>query len=541
MSSSETSQLPFPPRLDAIDSWLAGLPLTNSRECCRMLYAGLQALNGSGFDPPLRFEALERFRPLVVIQARNLVPYFVGKPLPLDEKIRKLAKLSAQFHAELAKGYETIAHQVNFAEVFEAEAQARIIRRALQSYELMLLHLAQMYEMSPASVGEKLGALYRMAEAANIHKMSLNDPDCSPDAASTISDLFKRILAFRLAAPNRLSQEDILQYSELLREYGGLIRISRNPDEASVQAELSIDPDSPRIQSFPARGAADKAPPREVFFDAFVSKLDALRQPTVPTSARLKESLSVYLQVRLGAMPPLMSGQKSRNAMLVLGFDALVCALAVVQVKAEHRASWGEVTRLELMPLSDHTGPNPRLELSKSAGTFGNSAIMKKPVKPWVESEIWSQPEGEFPCQVHRTEAPGYYLLEHAGGALRMGRLVGLNTDDKLIQIGRVCTGRYEGMTSFDGFELLVSEVSLARIFRDAAPQIGHQALFVKTAAAGKECFGLILPPLRLRGGEGLVVELDGCREKYRIAKLLEATDEFSQFEIVREDGADNG
>ncbi|HUL13629.1 MAG TPA: hypothetical protein VLU73_15880 [Methylococcaceae bacterium] len=541
MSSSETPQLPFPLRLDSIDSWLADLPVTNSRECCRILYAGLQALNGNELDPPLRLQALERFRPLVVLQARNLIPYFVGKPLPLGEKIRKLAKLSAQFHAELAKGYETIAKRDNFAELFEAKEQATIIHRALQSYELLLLHLAHTYEMPSSSIAEKLDALYRLAEAADVHNLNLNDPDCSPNAASSISDLFKRIQAFRLAAPNRLSQEDIRQYYDLLRQYDGLIHLGRNPGEAGGQAELSVDPNSGRVPHSPIRVADNRGNIPQVLFGAFVGKLDALRQPTVPAGARLNESLSVYLQVRLGAMPPLMAGQKSRNAVLILGFDVLVLALAKLLVKSEHRASWADMTELELVPLSDHTGAGPGLESSKSAGTFTSAPFLKKSVKPQVGGDIWSQPMGEFPCQVHRTEAPGYYLLDHAAGALRVGRLVGLNTDNKLIQIGRVCGSGHEGARSFDGFELLASDVNLARIFCDTAPQIGRQALFVKAAAAGKECYGLILPPLKLRSGEGLAVELDGRREKYRIAKLLEATSEFSQFEIVREDDTASG
>jgi hypothetical protein len=324
-----------------------------------------------------------------------------------------------------------------------------------------------------------------------------------------------------------------------LQQYGALIHLGRDPDELSAQAEFSIDLDSGRMPCSLARVAGNKGNTRYLCFGAFVGKLDGLRQPTVPEPFRLKESLSIYLQVRLGRMPPPLAEQKSRNAVLILGFDTLVSALAAIMVKAEDRAFWTGTTKLELVPLSDHIGLNPALELSKSAGTFSSAATMKKSGNPYAEDETWNHPEGEFPCKVYRTEAPGYYLLEHSAGALRPGTLVGLNTDNKLIQVGLVCSSPHEGAPSSYGFELLASDVSLTRIYRDAAQQTGHKALFIKTVSeAGRDRLGLMVPPLKLRSGEGLAVELDGRREKYRIAKQLEATAEFSQFEIVREGGA---
>lgn len=528
MPSSETPTLPFAPRIDSIDSWLSDLPVTNTRECCRVLYDGLRALNDAPLEPQLRFQALERFRPLVSLQARNLVPYFVGKPLPLGEKIHKLAKLSAQFHAELAKGYQAIAHG-GFADDFSEEARSTIIHRALRSYQLYLLHIALIYE-TPSRIISANG-LYQLAERMDIHKRPVSESDLGSDAASSVDAVFKRISAFRLVAPNRLSHEDIRQSYDVLQQYGELIHIGRNPNESNERAACSIDLSSSEPPCVQNRNAGDRENVRYLFFGRLIGKLEALSQPSVPSRSRLAASLSVYLQVRLGAVPPQLPEQKMRNAVLIVGFDHLVRTLATIMLTAENQASWVGASKLELLPLNDHVGLGTGPELSKSVGSFATS--VSKPVRPYSEVECRVPLEGESPCRVYRTEAPGYYLLDHGAGNLHAGSLVGLNTDNKLIQVGLVCSGRHESAPLYCGFELLASDVTPVRIYRDAAPQVGYKALFTNGTCAGKQGLGLITLPLRLRSGDWLKVELDGRRESYRIAKVLESSTEFCHFEIA--------
>ena len=538
MTSSTQPELPFLLRHDSIESWLAALPAKNARDCCRILYAALQAMNGTDLDPQVSFHVLERFRPLILLNSRELCPFFLGKPFPLDTRVRKIAKLSAQFHAELAKGYQAIARQKFFAEVFGFEARARIFHRALQSYDLFLLRLALMYEAPSSSVWEQINELFRLAEQADALHWAEPDTESGQASAASVVDLFKRIFAWRLAVPNRLSQEDIQRFHDLLNQYGMLIELGPNPGEHGARVGFSIDLDSAQAPRFREQAAADHGSLRYLSLGPFVAKLAALSQPTVPVPSRLKASLSVYLQVRLNVTPPFLPEQKSRDALLVLGLDSLVSALAAFNLKAQRQeVSWTGINNLELVPLSDHVGLHPRAESSKSAGTFAAAAAMNRVFKPRGEAVIWGDREGQFPCQVYRTEAPGYYLLEHAGAALRAGTLVGLNTDNKLIQVGLISGGNHENKPSLYGFELLASDVGLARIYNNAAPSNGHMGLFFKAPCARKGCFELIVPPLKLRGGELLTVEWEGRRETYRIAKLLEATAEFGHFEIGREEG----
>jgi hypothetical protein len=534
MSSSEIPTLPFPPRIDAIDAWLAALPVTNSRECCRVLYECLRALNGAVLEPQLGFQALEKFRPLVFLQTSNLVPSFLGKPFPLAERFRKLAKLSAQFHAELARGYQAVAHGDRFADDFSEEDKATIIHRALHSYQLYLLRLALTYEIPSPVIDARLNELYRLAEHNDVHQRVLGDPALAPSPGSTIEETFKRILAFRLVVPNRLAQDEIQQFYDLLQQYGRLIVLGRDSKELNGQADFSIDLRSGEAPCPRNRITGEKGDVRYLFFGNFNGKLDALAQSSVPPRDRLKESLSVYLRVCLGGAPPPPFEHKGRNAVLITGFDNLVRTLEAVRVKGEQHATWIGASKLELVPLSDHVGLNPRPDLSKSSGMFVAAASTNKSPGLHAEGEFWGRPEGECPCRVYRTEAPGYYMLDCAGVSLRPGSLVGLNTDNTLIQIGLVCRGRPESAPSSHGFELLANDVSPVRIYCDAAPKVGRNAFIAKSAFAGEDGFGVIAPPLRLRSGDGLTLESDGRRESYRVSKVLNTTVEFSQFEIVR-------
>jgi len=124
----------------------------------------LQALNASALDPVNPLPHAGTPASLAELESGKLLAGIVGKPLPLDERLRKSAKLSAQFHAELARGFQSVVSDERAASDFPADEWVRLVHRALSAYEQYLLRVALMYEVASSSLWSRVTGLYRLAE-----------------------------------------------------------------------------------------------------------------------------------------------------------------------------------------------------------------------------------------------------------------------------------------------------------------------------------------------------------------------------------------
>ncbi|QSA97202.1 hypothetical protein [Methylococcus sp. EFPC2] len=520
------SEIHFPPHPDpaAIDHWLATLPVQNVRESCRVLYTGLQALNA---DPPeitAYFQALEKIRPLASRLSFKLGPLFLGKPFPLEEKVRKIAKLGAQFHAELGAGYQKIVADPGFASVFQVERQAPVLYRALRSYELFYLRLSLIHEAPSHRLWENINTLYRQAEAL-----------AAAEAAAIaeigkIGAVYARIQLARLIAPARLPQTDCERLFELLKQSGGLIGLHVAPDEDGG-ADFWVDLGSSKPPKAGSAASARAQAVRYLTIRPLLTHIATLSQVSASADERIREPLVTHLQARLGILPQVAFDQNSRDASLIEGFQAIYEAIDGL---SKGTKGWGGLAAgLEIVPLSDHGGFSSVSEGSKSAGTFVSAAARRPGPGAQVEP-LYERAETHLYSRVRRCETPGYYVVEPARRAVQPHGLVGLKTDALLIQVGLVRTNARPGLGATGlPFELLQRESEAVRIRCDGSHLDVHKALWGRSS--GGDQFTVIALPLRLKNGEGLTVEQGGERVRYRVARVLEASDEFVQFEVVPE------
>jgi hypothetical protein len=520
--SDQAPALPFEPCLPDIERWLARLPLHNSRECCRVVYAGLQALNAARPEITLYYDALEKIRPRAASLSRDLGPAFLGKAFPLDEKVRKIAKLSAQFHAELAAGYQAVATDPGFEASFRPDMQATVLFRAFSAYQTFYLRLALIHEVPGKLLWENVNALYRRGEALGLKVHSVGNRDWNA--------VFARLQVARLVSPNRLRQAHSEWLFDWLEQSVDSIRLFDTPDE-NGGAEYWVDlecPSAPRPCALSRpRGAAI----RYLAVGALLNRVAALSQATTPPERRIQEPLATFLLTRLGGIPTVGLERKSRDALLIEGFDALYDAAVRLRQTNTHSSGWSGLANLEIVPLSDHGGFSAGLDGSKSSGTFisANARGLTQP----IGVERGGEGGRQF-CRVLRTDVSGFYGLESARRAPGMHRLVGLKTDDKLLQAGLIHHAVRSGAGAMAlGFEVLQGESEAVHIHCDASPLKTLNALW--GCSAGGEVVSLITLPMRLKNGEGLTVERYGRQVRYRVARLLEATEEFMQVEIIPE------
>jgi hypothetical protein len=164
LSQNLSLKLPFEPDVASASEWLENLPISDKIETGKTVFSTLRNLNRLSIDARTRFAILEKFRVVVFCESSFLAARFTGATFPLEQKNRKIAKIAAKFHSELASGYQMIASHNEFENGYSSDEQACILHRIVRSIGISLLRIAQMYEPPPSKVWQMLKRLYKEAE-----------------------------------------------------------------------------------------------------------------------------------------------------------------------------------------------------------------------------------------------------------------------------------------------------------------------------------------------------------------------------------------
>ncbi|MGX2038841.1 hypothetical protein ACWJKU_01725 [Methylocaldum sp. MU1018] len=521
MHHKENPALPFKLDIESASAWLDGLPVANIRECCRVLYPALQALNACSVEPGLRLAVLDRCRELVAGLDKGLLPYFLDKPFPLDGKTRKIASLCSRFHGELASGYRQIAEAETFAETFESSVQATIFARAFECYANSLLRAAQIYEAPPASFWAFVFRLFRAAEGRGFHYVSLDGDALEPAA---VTRFFKVALLFGIAAPNRLEQRDMQRLFDFLAAHAELARIESTAVNNGARAVFCFDDsDAGSIMPVPAPAPAPNSKPglRFLFVDRLLSGL----RSDIRAGGKPDENPLTLVLPRLGERLPHQPELTARRALPSLGIEAAVATVRGIELRrttGSGFSSWSALDQLELAPMSsDMRSEAPG---SKSTGTFAAALVSGSGAKGERFGEMRS-------VRVYRSELPGFYIIDSGVQTFRIGDLLSLNTDDEIVQVGAVRGGQiHDGQFCYN-VELFGSNPRVVRCLGDHPGSHPQQALLFETALDAP--VSLIVPPCKLRGGDAIEIRWPGGRKAFRIARLLEANSNFCHIALA--------
>ncbi|HYE37595.1 hypothetical protein [Methylocaldum sp.] len=525
MHHKEHPVIPFTLDIESVAAWLDGLPVANTRECCRVLYPVLQALNAASIEPRLRFAILEKCRATVSGLDKGLLPYFLDRSFPLDGKTRKIASLCSRFHSELALGYRQTVEAGAFAEAFKSPEQAVIVGRVFEYYANSLLRAAQIYEAPPSAFWPSIFGLFRLTEERGLCHSTLDD-----NALGTVSvtRFFKVVLLFGLAAPNRLGQRDIQRLFDVLATHAELVRIESTPVDSGARAVLCFDcSGAGSLMPVPAPAPVNKPGLRFLFVERLLSEF----RSEIRAGGKPEENPLTFAFPRLGDRLPCQSELTARRAVPSLGIETIAATVRRVEAHRTSGASstpWSNLDQLELAPLSSDL----RSEAlgSKSTGTFAAALVSR----PGSKGERLGGGFGDMrSAKVYRSELPGFYMVDSGGQTFRIGDLLALNTDDEIIQVGAVRCGQiHDGQFCYN-FELLGNNPRSVR-FRGERPGSDMQkALLFKTASDAPNT--LITPPVKLRGGDAIIVEWGGGKRIFRIAKLLEANSTFCHIALAAE------
>lgn len=217
--SSHAESLPFEPRKHEVRQWISGLPVTDIQRCCGLVLPTLKVLNRLPIPIIARFETLEELRPLIFLLSQNLMLHLFGARFLLELTPYEFATNCIQLHRELAYGYELVSSDRSFADPihFNDLLRARTLHRALQSYSLVMVRQALLYqERNFDSWGEVYG-LYSLAEQYRIQEIRAKDNETQTE--STVADVFKCILLFALSETRNHQQHAIVKIYNFLGQF----------------------------------------------------------------------------------------------------------------------------------------------------------------------------------------------------------------------------------------------------------------------------------------------------------------------------------
>jgi hypothetical protein len=513
MQLQEIPALPFALDIKSATDWLDRLPVANLRECSLQLFPVMQGLNAYRMDPFLRLYILERCHPVIFNITRGLQPHILGKPFPLDAKTKKIASLTTRIHVEAAQGYQQLVEADAFAKPSTGDQRLLALRRALEHLAHGLLRAVQVYELPPGSIETTLARLYRQAQGNGLlDETRLEEQERTASARNW----FTKILLFGLAAPGRLPQDGILRLFDRLvlqrasKELGpddrlGMVVFCYEPPDTGLL--VPAWPDSPPLPDLPALSAKEFC---------------RLLRADIKASGQTADEPLNRILARIGERLPCADHAGGRRVVMSAGLEATVAMLREVEarrvVKAELPDGWGGAD-FALSPLESLSGQTPRPPEFIGRRSLADTVAAAEAA------------EHKRSVEVVPTELPGFYLMDSGRRPLRAGLLIGLNSDNRSVQLGVIRAGQIRDGRFWHSLELLGDQL---RPVRAAKANNGREEIRegVLVLQPGGE-IQLMVPPVKWRRDDAVSVRWGGEAGSFRLARLVEATTDFHQYALA--------
>lgn len=528
-ASAETP-LPFAATVPAAEAWLQRLAGLGYGDACRQLFQALRVLNRMDLAVHPRLQLLEVLRPPVLEFSRRLEPYFVDQSFPLEDKTAKVVRLAVQFQAELALGYQRVLESAICAQVFTTAQQATVAHRTLTAYGVYLLRSAQSYEAPTAKVWQKLYAAYRSAESMGVAEVAVDDLDCTLASSTTASECLRKIVLFQLAQPTRLPQ----------REMGELFAwFDQNSHLAGLRPERAFNLQEAHYYVDLAEAAA----PRPI--GALSASHDHVRylflQPLLLESLQSSSACSTFgLCVARRLMPAGEVGHSAgqgRSALFAAGVEGATALLGADVALVRRRLNGQDSGKgLDLCP----EDVNPRARLSaRVAGRLPGSSPKLESVS---REAIWGGSDPVGIAAQHCSQGVVRYLDNETRALLiadrrsvGVGRLLALANEGMLPVLGvvRSMTQAEDPSRVWADVELFKGTISTARAYVEGEQRRRLPCVLVTGEHGMGHITSIMLLPTIFANGTWVTLEQNGKWSNQRLARLIEAGEDFCQYHLV--------
>lgn len=202
--------LRFDTRPRAVKHWLDNLPIAHIGETARNLYTALRSVNQQD-DIPVKhlFNLLEGITEPLNMILPELHRHYVGKPLPLTNKRRKVADLYAQLLHQTIQAYQQVsARAIEINRFGWKHLVTTSLHRIFHYSGMMLLNHRLLYLPLPKGWWQQQYWLYQMAESYKLLATRVLSRQ-SPGEKTTIKDEFTRLVLQSLLSPNLFKPKEL--------------------------------------------------------------------------------------------------------------------------------------------------------------------------------------------------------------------------------------------------------------------------------------------------------------------------------------------
>lgn len=217
--------------LRAQAAWLAELPLADVASATRLVFQAVTGTNRARVSGDLRYQLLERYRPVVVQIAAALSAHFATLPHPLGEANLKIVASLIKLHRELAIGYEIVVTEAG------GDAGRRLLAAGLTgAFETLrdcLLVALRGYHLPPPGLWLEMHELYRYGELRGV--------TAQQDQVPEVERAYLEALLLELADPHCLSPENLETVARCIQAYANAARlVVPNPTDNSPATHLVV-------------------------------------------------------------------------------------------------------------------------------------------------------------------------------------------------------------------------------------------------------------------------------------------------------------
>ena len=226
------SRLPFIIETNAINDWLDAIELKQPVQATNEVYIVLKILFKHQDEFHNHFtELLPLITPVIIELCQHLEHLFCTSEKELDEKKRKIARLSTSTLRYLAILYQHLNH------CHDTDTQLALnLNSCLQVSYLCLKQCALIYERPSSELWKIIGKIYQLASEKNVLKVNIKDSEPTFKNQTSITESIKTILLFSLCKPYYLSQFDILRLTPLLDQHKDKLTLTNQQSDSCMHS-----------------------------------------------------------------------------------------------------------------------------------------------------------------------------------------------------------------------------------------------------------------------------------------------------------------
>lgn len=225
-----TEQFDTKPR--AVKRWLDTLPIAHIGETSRQLYTAMRDVNRQDETPVKEhFNLLEGIAEPLNMILPELHKHYIGKPLPLSKKRRKVADLYTQLLRQAILGYQqVIARSIELNRFGWKKVVTTSVHRIFHYSGLMLFNHRLLYLPYQKGLWQQLYWLYQLVESYKLLDVKVACLQQSGQK-STISAEFIKSLLHSLLAPNLFRPQELEEVISNMDLWSNYVTINDQRDD----------------------------------------------------------------------------------------------------------------------------------------------------------------------------------------------------------------------------------------------------------------------------------------------------------------------